>query len=55
MPLLPKGWEELFEASPDRPIMKAIQSYMMVENPNANAILKEANDNLNRILARYYK
>ncbi len=55
MPLLPKGWEELFEASPDRPIMKAIQSYLMVEKPNANAILKEANDSLNRILARYYK
>ena len=55
MPLLPKGWEELFEASPDRPIMKAIQSYLMVENPDANAILKEANDSLNRILARYYK
>lgn len=55
MPLLPKGWEELFEASPDRPIMKAIQSYMMAENPNADAILKEANDSLNKILARYYK
>jgi multiple sugar transport system substrate-binding protein len=55
MPLLPKGWEELFEASPDRPIMKAIQTYMMDENPDANAILKTANDALDRILARYYK
>jgi multiple sugar transport system substrate-binding protein len=55
MPLLPKGWEELFEASPDRAIMKAIQTYMMTEKPDADAILKTANDTLDKILARYYK
>jgi multiple sugar transport system substrate-binding protein len=55
MPLLPKGWEELFEASPDRAIMKAIQTYMMTESPDADAILKTANDALDKILARYYK
>jgi multiple sugar transport system substrate-binding protein len=55
MPLLPKGWEELFEASPDRPILKAAQSYMMAEKPDADAILKTANDALDKILARYYK
>lgn len=55
MPLLPRGWEELFESSPQGPMMKAIQSYMMAENPDANKILKEANDRLNAILARYYK
>jgi len=54
MPLLPKGWEELFEASPDRAIMKAIQTYLMDENPDADEILSAANDQLDRILDRYY-
>ena len=52
MPLVPVRWEELFEASPDRPIMQAIESYMRVENPDVDTILKTANDKLNAILAR---
>lgn len=54
MPLIPQGWEELFEASPDRPIMQAIESYMRAENPDVDSILKAANDKMNEILARYY-
>jgi hypothetical protein len=34
--------------------MKAIQTYLMAENPDANAIFSAADDQLNRILDRYY-
>ena len=34
--------------------MKAIQTYLMDENPDADEILSAANDQLDRILDRYY-
>jgi hypothetical protein len=54
MPLTSKGWIEMFGASPDRPVMQAIQAYLMDENPDANAILGDANKALNTILKRFY-
>jgi multiple sugar transport system substrate-binding protein len=54
MPIIPKGYIEMFGASPDRPVMQAIQAYLMDENPNADQILGDANKAISAILKRFY-
>ena len=54
MPIIPKGYIEMFGASPDRPVMQAIQAYLMDENPKADQILGDANKAITAILKRFY-
>jgi multiple sugar transport system substrate-binding protein len=54
MPLIPKGWEELFEGAPDRPIMRALQS-VCKKVTDIDSALARAEKEMNVMLARYYK